>query len=124
MRTLNPSPEEFHDNPDSGQKNRFLIYGNTFTSVYLTLTVKYQKNIDVVKSPFKRGIKVIKAIIIMIIIFISPAMLIMLIPISVVVASSYVYYLLLPIPKISKKKTSTIPYYSNVFISRRILGGK
>jgi hypothetical protein len=50
MRTLNlqdptnpPSPGKFHDHPGSGHKNRFLIYGNTSASAYLTLTVKYQK---------------------------------------------------------------------------------
>jgi hypothetical protein len=67
MRTLNlqdpnPSPGEFHDNPGSGHTNKFLIYGNTSPSAYLTLTVKYQRQkFDVVKSPFKRG-KVIKAV--------------------------------------------------------------
>jgi hypothetical protein len=66
MRTLNlqdpnPSPGEFHNNPGSGHKNRFLVYENTFTSAHLTLTIKYQKQkFDVVKSAFKRG-QVIKA---------------------------------------------------------------
>jgi hypothetical protein len=52
----------FHDKPDSGHKNRFLLrilFGNTTsTSAYLTLIPKTK--IDVVKSPFKRG-KVIKS---------------------------------------------------------------
>jgi hypothetical protein len=57
VRTLNLqdpnlSPGEFHDHLGSGHKNRFLIYGNTSASAYLSLTVKYQKQkFDVVKSP-------------------------------------------------------------------------